>query len=59
MGPAVDTLQALLDEGKADSFDFAFIGMGLLCSLSVSYTGRVSGSISCTACMGRSQRQLP
>lgn len=36
MGPASDTLQALLDEGRADSFDFAFIGILFLCSSSVS-----------------------
>ena len=42
IGPAVDTLQALLDEGKADSFDFAFIGTNLLCSLSVSTSERVA-----------------
>ncbi len=33
MGPAIEALQALLDEGKEGSFDFAFIGMAfpLLC----------------------------
>ena len=27
MGPAMETLQGLLDKSGADSFDFAFIGM--------------------------------
>jgi len=39
MGPALDTLQALLDEGGKGSYDFAFIGkyhLGLCCKCALS-----------------------
>ncbi len=31
LGPAAESLQALLDEGHAESYDLAFIGAPLLC----------------------------
>ena len=38
MGPAIESLQALLGEGKEDSFDFAFIGVISPSSVRVSVT---------------------
>ena len=29
MGPALGSLQALIDEGRSSSFDFAFLGMSI------------------------------
>ncbi len=47
MGPALDTLQALLDEGGKDSYDFAFIGkyhLGFCCKCALSPSAHASAA---------------